>query len=563
MRKIASSTILAFVFLFLNPNVIFAAEKLESFWLGSLPRIVEQLPEMHSANIQIQAWGESALFNFFNKTEIIKFLCHFHSSNSYYHCSREQIDFQPPENVKTILEMSSQSLSELIETVGLSEVLPSDPVWPWVIGAIAAYYVSKKVINYWVNKSFESKPHSHEFTLLSKSELESSINSQLEMVRTHTQDLGEIFETDLKLNFLEREKIRTMLGERIRSLNKKVIDELLGSYCSTCKTVHLPQQSHYLSGLSQSQFFISSSDNDRPSFTEQFMVQLKHNEVENIESAPNEPKNLIQKSVVLKAAKALIIDIHRELIQPIPKVFRYARRLLSDKEHFNQLNSYAQTKYSTSVGESNFSTGIAIASSLITIKVLGETLESMIVGPYHVFCQISDVAAVTTGLVFLTTYHSFRQPVKLRQPRLLISKRFWSLMFEKLKNPTLNGRLAASKKDKNFPESESLILELAKLKQEIQQWIWQMRSDGILTPKKSNSLARKLGQISKQKEDIIFSVKINEEYSSSELLVLVNKLKQVYKEYESLFEEIMTEYKNTLSLKSKEIANINLCAGFL
>ncbi len=184
----------------------------------------------------------------------------------------------------------------------------------------------------------------------------------------------------------------------------------------------------------------------------------------------------------------------------------------------------------------------------------------MVVGPYHIFCQLSDVAAVTTGLVFLTTYHSLRQPIKLRKPQLLFTKKFWSLMFEKLKNPTLNGRIAASKENKDFPASESLILELSKLKNQIQQLIWQLRSSKSLTSKQANALARKLGKISKEKEDIIFSVKINDLYSSSELLTLVEGLKPVYQGYRDLFEEIGAESEKTQNLPSM---SVNSCAGFL
>lgn len=557
MTKIASFTTALLLFI---SNSSLAGESIESFWLGKLPKVIEQIPAIDSPNITIKAWGDSALFIFENETEVAKSLCHFHSSNDYYHCSLEAADFTLPEKYRTILEMSAQNFSELLQSMGL-EVSTNDQVWPWVVGAIAVYYVSKKAINYWVNKSFKAKPHSHEFSLLDASELETATAAQLEMIQAHTQDLDEIFNTETKLNFLEREKVRTMLQTRIRGLNKKILDELVGSYCSTCKTVHAPQESHehFFAVTPQSTGLIQSTLSQTPSYTAQMRAQLETPTADEAKEA-SDPKSLVEKSVVLKTAKALLVDIHKELIQPIPKAFKAVRRFVSKKENFSQLNSYAQTKYNTSIGESNISTGIAIASSLITVKVLGETLESMVVGPYHIFCQLSDVAAVTTGLVFLTTYHSLRQPIKLRRPQLLFTKKFWSLMFEKLKNPTLNGRIAASKEDKDFPASESLILELSKLKNQIQQLIWQLRSSKSLTSKQANALARKLGKISKKKEDIIFSVKINDLYSASELLTLVEGLKPVYQGYRGLFEEIGVESEKTQNLPSM---SVNSCAGFL
>lgn len=145
----------------------------------------------------------------------------------------------------------------------------------------------------------------------------------------------------------------------------------------------------------------------------------------------------------------------------------------------------------------------------------------------------------------------------------MITKKFWTLLLEKLKHPTLNGRLLEAEKNINFPASESLILELDKLKQQIQKWIWQLRSNQNLSPQQANLMARKLGHISKEKEDILFDLKVDDTYSTTEILSLVERLKPIYKAYKDLYHELSTEsQKATAALKIPKTAQAS-CAKIL
>ncbi len=545
--------ILLSIFSFFNKS--YANEELSSFWLQHLPYAASFASEMENADVKLFATSDQAMFSFENAERVTQVACHVHLDTGVCHCSLAWLDAVVPRDYNLIFDLSSQKINELLTQMDLTQVSAGDPVWPWVLGAVAGYYAAKKVINLWLHKNFKAQPHTHEFSVLERGERKDQVEDLQKTMDRQQKALDEIFNENLEINVFERARLQALLESRIANLTRQVITDLTSTYCHSCKTFHSPAMSH-----SPAPFKFSGLGSSAPvaDFTAHELQQLREKMTEALTSVGNSnsfprgdsdenkienAQEIVKSGTIVRVTKALLSDIYKELIEPFPKMAKSLRKMATTSGSVKQIGSYVQTKYHTAVGESNLVTASAVVVSLITIKVVGETVETLVFGPYHVLCQISDVAALTVGLTFLTVYHTLRQPLRQKKIGYLFQTRFWRSMWDRLSTPTLNSRIQALERSDTQNPVEILMVEIERLKSNIQQILWQLRALDVLSPQALKMYARKLGEISKSKEDTLFENRMKDSYDPQDLLKTIDFIKPIFVSYQGLYKDLQSDFR--------------------
>lgn len=532
---------------------VYATEELTGFWIQHLPYAASFASEIENADVKVFATTEQAIFSFEAAGKVTQVECHVHLDTGVCHCSLAWLDAVIPRDHTLIFDLPSQKINELLAQLDLSQVSTGDPVWPWVLGAIAGYYAAKKVINLWLHKNFKAKPHTHDFSILGRNERQQQVEELQRITGRQTEALGGVFNENIEINIFERARLQSLLEARVASLTKQVITDLTSTYCHSCKTYHGPAVMHQpstftFSGLASSAPITDFTPQEMEQFREKISAALQPGKSTNLLplSEPDEQKlenaqEIVKSGSIVRITQAILLDIYKELIEPFPKMAKALRKLSKTPGSLKQIRSYVQTKYHTAVGESNVTTASAVVVSLITIKVIGETAETLVFGPYHVLCQISDVAAITAGLTFLTVYHTLRQPLRQRKLGYVFQGRFWRLILERLSKPTLSSRIQALEKSDVKNPVEILLVAMERLKNNIQQILWQMRTLDVLSPQDLKMYSRKLGEISKSKEDTLFENRMKDSYDPQDLLKAVEVIKPIFLNYQSLYNDFLLE----------------------
>lgn len=517
--------------LFMTPTAFANMENLDDL-VSTAPKAIELLGNIKDQTVTVYTSAEYAIYSTSSLNETLtNVLCHFHLENDVSHCRLLPIDSFVPDNFALVLTLEPDKINEMLNLLDFSPSISSDPVWPWVFGAIVSYYLAKKMINYWVYKSFKSKPHSHEQFFIEGDQLRNKIdNNHKSIIKrlTFFNALREI-QNQTKVSKVSDSILSDYLTSKVFTLTQDLVEDLKHENCTGCggagHTHHLPNFSQRSSVLQLGH----NRDAIRSSF--ELPYQLR---TENLQGELPVSKQ-ISAGLIVRSAKAFILDLNKELVSPIASITKAALKTVSKKHNLNQLNVYGQTSFRVLLGESNYTAAISIALSLVTIKIVGESIESVFVGPYHVFCQLSDAAVVATGLGLFSAYHCLRQPIRKRNLKLLTDSNFWSILFKKIKNPLKIDQSGDG--DSNEKAKLLLLAEVQNIKSEIKNLIWQLRLDGKLNPSQSNQLAIKLGSISKDLEDLLFDIELDRSLSATDLSTYLNMILPITDKFKSLAQE--------------------------
>lgn len=549
------------------------AGDLDEHWIGSVPDVMQVLGDDTLKNISIYTKQDHVVYYVEGISSSASVHCHYHHDNNSSHCNYIVNGKDIPLNFEILISVSADKIGELLEQLSISPLIANDAIWPWIVGAVVAYYFAKKIINYWVYKTFTPKPHSHADFFIPKKDLEVRIDEETRSTSERFNRIESLLELSSRGSGskLSPSDLNLLLNRQILSLTQALIKDMAHSHCTSCGHDHglhyhgHKDHGHYSFGLrlNNAKTNVSTaslfSAQETSSFKAEQILPRKDNvfRAEMVES-----KEAVSSGIIIKVTKAIIMDLKKELIDPVVTLGKGAYKTVSDRHNLRQLNAYIQTNYRVTLGESNYVAASAIALSLATVKVTGEAIESAFVGPYHVFCQISDAAVVGLGLGLFSAYHCLRQPARKKSLALLLKSKFWSIMFNRIKNPI---ELTENIKglDKKIDADKLFLNEISSLKSNIKKLIWQFRLDGRLKPKQANSLAKELGQTNKRLEDLLFDIKLEESMLSQDLRAFINRFQSIIAEYKYIYTTTFDYIEQNEYSISNEITLGRSCISFL
>lgn len=568
MKKITLLSLLV-VFSLVVSSLCYAGE-LDEHWIGSIPEVLQLLEDENFKNISIYTKEENVVYYIERLNTSTSVHCHYHLDNNSTHCDNIVTGKDIPTDFEVLISVSRDNVEKLLEQLSVSPAVANEAVWPWVVGALVTYYFAKKLINYWVYKTFTPKPHSHNDFFIPKKDLEGQINQSIQTTTERFNGLESVFELSNPKIESQTHELNLLLERRILSLTQAFIQDVTHTYCTVCGHDHAGSHEHedkvpfnFGFNLNANKTNVSESallfSQNKQVFKSGFVLQRR----DNVSYEENlDVKDPIERGVILKVTKAVLKDLKKELVDPIGTLLKGTYKTVLDKHNLKQLHSYIQTHYRMSLGESNYIAASAIALSLASIKVTGEAIESAFVGPYHIFCQISDAAVVGAGLGLFSAYHCLRQPIRTKNIALIFKSQFWSILFDRIKNPMDMTKNINDLTYKEMDIDKLFFNEINLVKKNIKTLIWQLRLDGQLSSQHANRLAKNLGQINKELEDLLFDIKLEENSSSQNLIDFVNKLQPIVGQYRYIYGEIF-ELMTPKEYVSLEVHLENSCLSFL
>ena len=545
--------IFGLVFLFLLSFNALADEKVEEI-VAYTPHALEFAGvEFYSENISefsihIDPQGH-IVYILKQNQETLAIQCHYHSGGDT-HCLATANEVTLPGDFRELINVSGNEIHTFFNGLGVEVSSMDASLWPWVFGVLISYYFAKKAVNYWIHRSFslkDIKEHGHNhFFIEPNDQLQERVQKESDLAESKLDRLKEINHQSMTLFTNKGEDLKVLLNDKLLSLSGAIIEELKKEHHHSC------------SGCSDHNH--SSFIEDQATSDQSLKIEIDTSDSKLVDQLNlSRSKKTVSNGVIIKYAKALIFDLKNEFIDPFTRAAKGAFGVLFNSDKRRQVNSFAQTHYRIFLGEAHLAVATTIASVMVTIKVLGETLETMLVGPLHVICQISDMAAITTGLTMLVTYHCLRQPVRKKDPALLLKRNFWHVLLSKLKKP-FNTEITESNLKVSHNGLEVFISKINKIKKSLNSLIWLLRYDQKLSPSTANSLALRLGKLNKIFENTDFDIQVKgKTLSGEELLQALKSFIPVVESYNSLHLEILSEANRSSSTATEALT----CSGLL
>ena len=212
----------------------------------------------------------------------------------------------------------------------------------------------------------------------------------------------------------------------------------------------------------------------------------------------------LKRGAVFGWAKTMGVDLYRELIRPIYLLGKGALDLVRKRSSRKQLTAFARIEANRMLTETDALFTLAFLGGVLGLKVGGETLETLVVGPYHAFCHISDAAVLVVGMSAWASYHCVRQAGKFAKFGSLVSAKYWSLIFASFKDRLSVATRSDAKVEARAKadDSKAVFLALRMLNRELKILIRQKNAREKLSNSRAGQLARWLGVQNKRLEDL-------------------------------------------------------------
>jgi hypothetical protein len=403
------------------------------------------------------------------------YVCHMHSGGGS-HCDPVQLETVPTHVYQPIVSFSESDLANL---VGGPEALAQyDPsLWVWIAMGTVTFYFAKKAINKVLFGQFLAKEaDSHSHLVLNRHALESQIQNREQVLTESLATLPTILQSmhatsgqpnssPDQANLIAVDTVT----EDTRLLIKQLVRAATGQSCG---------HDH-------------SHDHDHPS---------SH---KGCASSQAQAQNSLLNGGALRFATTLGSDLYRELIRPIYLLGKGLGQMIFQRGQRRQLSAYARVEANRVLTETDAVFTASFLTGVVGMKTAGEFLESLVVGPYHAFCHVSDAAVLVVGMSIWASYHCVRQVAKFGSLKTSTDSAFWKVILgsfrQRLRVATSTGQQILS-----LPESEkgSTYLALRLLSRELKVLVRQKNASGELENSQASQIARWLGSLNKQLEDL-------------------------------------------------------------
>lgn len=391
--------------------------------------------------------------------------CHLHGSVVDLHCDEVISGNSLPLGAEQVASLDLQALNELMLRLNLPAEIDNSPLWPWIIGGVVTYYLVKKAVNFIFFKKLSSPPSHTHLILLSEQELNQRITLNLSLASTALNSLANFTATP-KAEYLQ-------MGDQ-RKLSLK------SGHFIPLETADPAHQSDYSSAC---QHCGGSHGADSHNSTIPRTGAETANEVLHLKS-----NNL----------QAIAKDIHKELFEPLKVIISIGLSTATDKIKRRQIFSIAQTKYHLAKAETDALSAIGILGVLLSLQVAGESLETLVFGPYHIFCHLSTAAVGAVGTGLFAGYHCVRHVLKPGNLRFLGTQVFWSALKAELSPRNFEGDTSPARNIQSFK------FEFLKAKRLLSRIATDMLALKLIDPQKAKTINTLLGKLSKEIKELSF-----------------------------------------------------------
>ena len=211
---------------------------------------------------------------------------------------------------------------------------------------------------------------------------------------------------------------------------------------------------------------------------------------------------------IFDIAKGVGIDLYREFLRPVYGAYKFVKHLAQDKRKQEQLSTIAWLKFVQVLGETDALFTGSVILSTVGLKVLVEIAESMVVGPYHIFCTVGDGVVIAAGMIMYSTYHSSRQIIRYLKngdAHYLQRKSYWK---------AIAGTLERSLPFKKHNDSLAAFSQYRRqILHKTHKLVESKTHLGTLELSKSKEIALQLGELSKELENLEFDEKLGKNTS--------------------------------------------------
>lgn len=460
-------------------------------------------------------------------SELSSYLCHFHADGTW-HCSLVEAGEILDRLLQPMFEISSTQIGQWMTDASL--VANGDPsVWVWLVVGAATFYLAKKGINKVVHGQYlapEADRHTHFFQSQHSAEDQSSrvASSMLASIPSLRDIVGQMTERGPPAIPSE---VQGVANEQLTKDIKAIVHGLVHAAGSSCS--HGIQNDHSGHGPScghggdcgheSHNGHSGHAAHDGPCSHEKEAAQ----------------KVLLSGSMI-GFAKTMGTDFYREFIRPIGVLAKGAYDTVFSRWNMTQIASLIRVESARMRAETNLPFAIALLASLVGLKAFGEFLETLVVGPYHAFCQVSDAAVLITGMSVWGSYHCLRLAVEYGQLKNIFKPVFWQTMLSSFRQ-RLRGATATND-TKLFRGGEegwpAYFLSLRFFSREFKKVLRQKNAVGELSNEQTNQLAGWLGKLNRSLENQSFLKTLEEAGTDVEKELWIQSVQNWLEAFENL-----------------------------
>ncbi|MEO0335393.1 MAG: hypothetical protein AAF202_03310, partial [Pseudomonadota bacterium] len=438
--------------------------------------IAEQVGDFSDLSLKISSLDDYIVFQAYRDTEqLSSYLCHFHNDGAY-HCDLLAAGEVYEPALNEILQLAPVQMNELLMSIGA--IGTSDPaIWAWVVVGAVTFYLAKKVINKAVLGQYlapEIDHHSHFFQ--SEKSMQKQVAEKEVAIQKAIPGLLDV----VKRLSAEGPKVGDSEAADIASKEitediKHIVHGLVHKASSGCGHHHHGHKHEH------------------------------HESHSTCGSQKKAAQETLQSGGVIRFSKTLGNEFYREFIRPVGVLLKSGYEVLFDRWHRKQIGALARVEANRVRAETNLPFAIAFLTSLVGLKAFGEFLESLVVGPYHAFCQISDAAVLVVGMSVWGSYHCLRQAVQYGQVTKVHKASFWKAMAksfrQRLRGTTAKHEVLLRGADDDWT---AYFLSLRFLSREFKTVIRKKNNLGQLTNDQAAQASRWLGDLNRSIEDQSF-----------------------------------------------------------
>jgi hypothetical protein len=486
----------------------------------------EQLGDLSGAMISLYHMGDYAVLQkSLGESEHEHVICHFHGS-SHYHCDPATTELFLGPEFNLIFSKSSQELLDFMDYLGEIDSVPIN-YWPWVLAGLTSFYLLKKWINYAMTSSAWAPPdHHHAHFLIDPAELPHKMDDIQRGLRQGLHLMGPHFQ-QRDPQSIEAASTAHLFAD-LKQVTQSMIQMAVGQSCQHHHdhnhnhhhnhNHNHGSHSHPTAGHNQDHGNGSAHGahtgrdghghhHHHHGHGHQASSGGGHGTGATCSHQSQQAQKDLAEGTHFNFAKKILVDFYREFIRPLRAMGQGAISLAQEPLKRRQLSSHLRVNSRVLYAETNWLVASSLIAGVVGLTAVAEAIESLVVGPMHVACQVGNTIVMTAAVSVYTTYHCTRQLFKPQYIKKWGQGEFWQRVKNSYRARIKSYRVVEGLDNVDLgSDMQNHLLAFRMLTHQLKKLITYKHVQGEMSSIQINQLSRQLGRSQRWLEDVIFQL---------------------------------------------------------